>query len=127
MQWGDGDDTSPGSYGISGLGISILSMPVRVEVSLTGAPWEFRARLVEAGADYCVLALISPCAPALRRDATALLHVGTLGSAELTFTATVTDVVARPSGLTLRCSVERVSGERDIAGALSGIWTARSA
>jgi len=83
-------------------------MPVRVEVSLTGAPWEFRARLIEAGADYCLLTLVSPCAPAMRRGATAVLHVGTLGGGDISFAATITDVLPRPAGLTFRCTLERL-------------------
>lgn len=103
-------------------------MPVRVEVSLTGAPWEFRARLLEAGADYCVLTVVSPCAPALRRDATATLHVGTLGAGELTFHATIADVSPRPSGLTIRCNVTRaLASESGVANVLAAAWRRRSA
>lgn len=128
MQWADWEDVSNDSGGEHGLDVSVLSMPVRVEVSLTGAPWEFRARLVEAGVDYCQLVLVSPCAPVLRRGATATLHVGTLGAGEITFAATVTDVMPRTSGLTIRCAVERVNAAADgIAGALSTAWRSRIA
>ena len=106
-EWGDGHDEPGGGMRF---GISALAMPVRVEVSLSGTPWEFRARLLEAGADHCLLTLVSPCAPALRRGASAILHVGTLGADEITFAATIVDVSPRPSGLTIRCDVERVAG-----------------
>ena len=108
MQWGDIDEHHERPQAGRGLDISLLSMPVRVEVSLTGAPWEFRARLLEAGADYCLLTLVSPCAPAMRRGATAVLHVGTLGGGDLSFAATITDVLPRPAGLTFRCALERL-------------------
>ena len=108
MQWGDVDEQHEGPQSGRGLHISLLSLPVRVEVSLTGAPWEFRARLLEAGADYCLLTLVSPCAPALRRGATAVLHVGTLGGGDLSFAAMITDVLPRPAGLTFRCTLERL-------------------
>ena len=108
MQWGDVDEQQEGHEAGRGLAISLLAMPVRVEVSLTGAPWEFRARLLEAGADYCLLTLVSPCAPAMRRGATAVLHVGTLGGGDLSFAATITDVLPRPAGLTFRCALERL-------------------
>ena|SRR5438105_5604903 len=108
MPWGDVDEPQEGPQAGRGLDISLLSMPVRVEVSLTGAPWEFRARLLEAGADYCLLTLVSPCAPAVRRGATAVLHVGTLGAGDLSFSATITDVLRRPAGLTIRCALERL-------------------
>ena len=108
MQWGDVDEHQERRQAGRGLDVSLLSMPVRVEVSLTGAPWEFRARLLEAGADYCLLTLVSPCAPALRRGATAVLHVGTLGGGDLSFAATITDVLPRPAGLTFRCTLERL-------------------
>jgi hypothetical protein len=108
MQWSDVDEQDEGHKAGRGLDISLLAMPVRVEVSLTGAPWEFRARLLEAGADYCLLTLVSPCAPALRRGATAVLHVGTLGGGELSFAATITAVLPRPAGLTFRCTLERL-------------------
>src|SRR5438270_8930194 len=114
MPWGDVDEPQEGPQAGRGLDISLLSMPVRVEVSLTGAPWEFRARLLEAGADYCVLTLVSPCAPALRRGAEALLHVGTLTAGEIAFAATIADVAPRPTGLTIRCSVERVQGSEHL-------------
>jgi hypothetical protein len=107
MQWGDVDERQERLQAGRGLDISLLSMPVRVEVSLTGAPWEFRARLLEAGADYCLLTLVSPCAPAMRRGATAVLHVGTLRGGDLSFAATITDVLPRPAGLTFRCALER--------------------
>src|SRR5438874_7335964 len=119
MQWGDVDEQQEGHEAGRGLAISLLSMPVRVEVSLTGAPWEFRARLLEAGADYCLLTLVSPCAPAVRRGATAILHVGTLGAGELSFSATITDVLRRPAGLTIRCALERLgASETDLAARL---------
>jgi hypothetical protein len=108
MQWGDVDEQHEGPQSGRGLHISLLSLPVRVEVSLTGAPWEFRARLLEAGADYCLLTLVSPCAPALRRGATAVLHVGTLAGGDLSFAATITAVLPRPGGLTFRCTLERL-------------------
>jgi hypothetical protein len=108
MQWGDVDERQERLQAGRGLDISLLSLPVRVEVSLTGAPWEFRARLLEAGTEYCLLTLVSPCAPAMRRGATAVLHVGTLGGGELSFAATITDVLPRPAGLTFRCALERL-------------------
>ena len=108
MQWGDVDEQHEGPQSRRRLHISLLSLPVRVEVTLTGAPWEFRARLLEAGADYCLLTLVSPCAPALRRGATAVLHVGTLGGGDLSFAAMITDVLPRPAGLTFRCTLERL-------------------
>jgi hypothetical protein len=107
MQWSDVDEQHEGQR--AGLDVSLLAMPVRIEVSLTGAPWEFRARLLEAGADYCLLTLVSPYAPALRRGATAVLHVGTLGRGDVSFAATITAVLPRPSGLVIRCAVERLS------------------
>lgn len=109
MQWGDDDDRREGYDLRRDLNISMLSLPVRVEVLLSGTPWEFRARLLEAGADYCVLTLVSPCAPALRRGATALLYLGTLGGGEVTFAATISDVLPRPTGLSFRCAVERLA------------------
>lgn len=114
MQWGDDDQR--GDYDLRrDHNISMLSLPVRVEVLLSGTPWEFRARLLEAGADYCVLTLVSPCAPAMRRGATAVLHVGTLGGGDISFAAIISDVLPRPVGLTFRCEVERLNqaaGER---------------
>src|SRR2546430_14559508 len=107
MQWGDVDEQQEGPAAGRGLAISLLARPVRVEVSLTGAPWEFRARLLEAGADYCLLTLVSPCAPAMRRGATAVLPVGTLGGGDLSVAATVPGVVPRPAGLTFRRPPER--------------------
>lgn len=112
MQWGD-DDERDGFDLRRDLNISMLSLPVRVEVLLSGTPWEFRARLLEAGADYCMLVLVSPCAPAMRRGAAALLHVGTLGGGEVVFAATISDVVPRPTGLTFRCSIERLNRADD--------------
>ena len=101
-------------------------MPVRVEVSLTGAPWEFRARLIEAGADYCLLTLVSPCAPAMRRGATAVLHVGTLGGGDISFAATITDVLPRPAGLTFRCTLERLgTSDTGLATRLNAVVNSR--
>jgi hypothetical protein len=120
MQWEEADD-GRGEGRAGAFGISMLAMPVRVEVSLTGAPWEFRARLLEAGPDYCLLTLVSPCAPALRRGATAVLHVGTLGAGEVTFAATISDMSPRPSGLTIRCAVERVPSDTAALDAIRGI------
>src|SRR5919109_1799635 len=108
MQWSESENEFDGASAWRGPDVSVLMMPVRVEVSLTGAAWEFRARLLEAGADYCLLTLVSPCAPALRRGATAVLHVGTLGGGDLSFAATITDVLPRPAGLTFRCALERL-------------------
>jgi hypothetical protein len=126
MQWGDVDEQHEGSRSGRGLHISLLSLPVRVEVSLTGAPWEFRARLLEAGADYCLLTLVSPCAPALRRGATAVLHVGTLAGGDLSFAATITDVLPRPAGLTFRCTLERLgASETGLAARLNSAVRSR--
>jgi hypothetical protein len=104
MQWDVFDEKEPRS-GARGSDVSYLALPVRVEVSLTGAPWEFRARLVELGSDYCILTLLSPCAPALRREATATLYIGTLGPGEVVFDAIITDLLPRPSGMTFRCAI----------------------
>ena len=126
MQWGDVDEQQEGHAAGRGLGISLLAMPVRVEVSLTGAPWEFRARLLEAGADYCLLTLVSPCAPAMRRGATAVLHVGTLGGGDLSFAATITDVLPRPAGLTFRCTLERLgASDTGLATRLNAVVNSR--
>jgi hypothetical protein len=126
MQWGDVDEQQEGHEAGRGLGISLLAMPVRVEVSLTGAPWEFRARLIEAGADYCLLTLVSPCAPAMRRGATAVLHVGTLGGGDISFAATITDVLPRPAGLTFRCTLERLgASDTGLAARLNSAVTRR--
>lgn len=114
MQWDEWDDDQNDAGAALSFGISALAMPVRVEVSLSGTPWEFRARLLEAGADYCVLTLVSPCAPALRRGAEALLHVGTLTAGEIAFAATIADVAPRPTGLTIRCAVKRVQGSEHL-------------
>lgn len=105
MQWGEtsGDEERDAP----GLGVSLLAMPVRVEVSLTGAPWQFRARLLEARADSCLLTVVDPCAPALRRGASAVLHIGTLGSDDWTISTTISDVSPRPTGLTIRCAIDR--------------------
>ena len=126
MQWGDVDEQQEGHAAGRGLDISVLAMPVRVEVSLTGAPWEFRARLLEAGADYCLLTLVSPCAPALRRGATAVLHVGTLGGGDISFAATITDVLPRPAGLTFRCALERLgASDTGLATRLNAVINSR--
>jgi len=126
MQWGDGDEQQEGHAAGRGLDISLLAMPVRVEVSLTGAPWEFRARLLEAGADYCLLTLVSPCAPAMRRGATAVLHVGTLGGGDISFAATITDVLPRPAGLTFRCALERLgASDTGLATRLNAVVNSR--
>ena len=126
MQWGDVDEQQEGHAAGRGLGISLLAMPVRVEVSLTGAPWEFRARLIEAGADYCLLTLVSPCAPAMRRGATAVLHVGTLGGGDISFAATITDVLPRPAGLTFRCTLERLgASDTGLATRLNAVVNSR--
>ena len=109
MQWGDDDDQRDDYDLRRDLNISMLSLPVRVEVLLSGTPWEFRARLLEAGATYCVLTLVSPCAPALRRGAAAVLHVGTLGGGDISFAATISDVLPRPTGLSFRCDIERLN------------------
>ena len=126
MQWSDVDDQQERPQTERGLHFSLLSLPVRVEVSLTGAPWEFRARLLEAGADYCLLTLVSPCAPALRRGATAVLHVGTLGGGDLSFAATITDVLPRPAGLTFRCTLQRLgASETGLAARLNSAVRSR--
>ena len=126
MQWGDADEQQEGHAAGRGLAISLLAMPVRVEVSLTGAPWEFRARLLEAGADYCLLTLVSPCAPAMRRGATAVLHVGTLGGGDISFAATITDVLPRPAGLTFRCTLERLgASDTGLATRLNAVVNSR--
>src|SRR2546423_14853400 len=118
MPWGDVDEPQEGPQAGRGLDISLLSMPVRVEVSLTGAPWEFRARLLEAGADYCLLTLVSPCAPAMRRGATAVLHAGTPGGGGPSFPAPITDVLPRPPGPTLPCTLERLGASETRLAAL---------
>src|SRR2546430_7057655 len=107
MQWGDVDEQQEGPAAGRGLAISLLARPVRVEVSLTGAPWEFRARLIEAGADYCLLTLVSPCAPAMRRGATAVLHVGTLAGGAISFAPPTTDGLPRPPALTFPSALGR--------------------
>src|SRR2546423_4108448 len=112
MQWGDIDEHHERPQAGRGLDISLLSMPVRVEVSLTGAPWEFRARLLEAGADYCLLTLVSPCAPAMRPGATAGLHVGTLGGGQPSVAPPTTDVLPRPAGLTFPCALESLGASQ---------------
>ncbi|HZS90749.1 MAG TPA: hypothetical protein VFE42_25055 [Chloroflexota bacterium] len=104
MQWDVFDEKEPRG-GTRGSDVSYLALPVRLEVSLTGAPWEFRARLVELGSDYCILTLLSPCAPALRRDATATLYIGTLGPGEVVFDAIITDLLPRHTGMTFRCAI----------------------
>src|SRR5207248_9018679 len=109
MPWGDVDEPQEGPQAGRGLDISLLSMPVRVEVSLTGAPWEFRARLLEAGADYSLLTLVRPCAPAMRRGATAVVHVGTLGGGDLSFAATITDALPRPAVRTFHWPAARLA------------------
>ena len=98
---------------------SMLAMPVRIEVSLTGAPWVFRARLLEAEADYCLLTLVDPYAPALRRGAAAVLHIGTPGMGERSIAGTIADVSPRPTGLTIRCAINRAANAAGLAPALT--------
>src|SRR5256714_15042634 len=117
MPWGDVDEPQEGPQAGRGLDISLLSMPVRVEVSLTGAPWEFRARLLEAGGDYCLPTLVSPCAPAMRRGATAGFHGGTPGGGDPSFPPPSTGGVPPPARFTFPLTPGAPRGSRAGLGA----------